>query len=385
VPAVGFEPFSISIADEVIADLHRRLDSTRWPEVIDGSGWDEGTDVGYLRELVSYWRNEYDWRAAEAQINAFPQYLTEHEGQRIHLLHVPSTHESALPLLIHHGWPGSVVEFLDIIEPLTQPELHGGSAEQAFHVVCPSLPGYGFSGPTTERGWTPRRIAAAGAALMARLGYDRYGAQGGDWGAIVTTQLGALDPDHVVGIHLNMVVPVPPRENPTAGLSSAEMATVEAMRSRGGSERGYQQIQSTRPQSLSFGLNDSPVGLAGWIVEKFRAWSDCDGDIEASFTKDQLLTNVMIYWVTGTIASANRLYYESRNGGPGATLPTEPVATPMGYANFPADGFQTPRPWVESLYNVQSWTELPSGGHFAAMEEPELLVEDIRGFFAKLR
>ena len=228
-------------------------------------------------------------------------------------------------------------------------------------------------------------MAEAAADIMARLGYGRYGAQGGDWGAAVTAQLGCIDTDHVVGIHLNMVPPRRPRENPTEGLTPEELADVEAMVARGRSERGYQQIQSTRPQSLSVGLNDSPAGLAAWIVEKFRAWSDCNGDIESRFSKDQLLTNVMIYWVTGTIASANRLYFESRHGGAGAAFPNRPVPVPMGYARFPADGFRPPRSWVESQFDVRRWTELPRGGHFAAMEEPELLVADIRAFFATLR
>ena len=381
----GFEPFVVRVSDQALDDLHRRLDATRWPEVIEGTGWEEGTDIDYLRELVAYWRSQYDWRAAEARLNSIPQYLTEYEGQRIHLLHVTSPHDGALPLVIHHGWPGSVVEFLDIVGPLTRPESHGGSAEQAFHVVCPSLPGFGFSGPTSERGWTPRRMAAASADIMARLGYERYGAQGGDWGSMVASQLGAVDPEHVLGIHLNMVVAPAPAEDPTAGLTPAEIADLEEMGAKGRSERGYQQIQSTRPQSLSFGLNDSPAGLAAWLVEKFRAWSDCGGDVESRFSKDQLLTNVMVYWVTGTIASANRLYYESRHGGAGASLPAGYVPVPMGYARFPADGFKPPRSWVERRYDVRRWTEQPRGGHFAAMEEPDLLVEDVRAFFAELR
>jgi len=228
-------------------------------------------------------------------------------------------------------------------------------------------------------------MAEAAADVMARLGYESYGAQGGDWGAMVTSQLGSLDSDHVVGIHLNMVVASRPSGESSDGLTAQELAAVTAMRERGRTERGYQQIQSTRPQSLSVGLNDSPAGLAAWIVEKFRAWSDCDGDIESRFTKDQILTNVMVYWVTGTIASANRLYYESRNGGAGATMPVEPVPVPMGYARFPADGFMPPRRWVEQSYDIRRWTEMPSGGHFAAMEEPALLVDDIRAFFAELR
>jgi pimeloyl-ACP methyl ester carboxylesterase len=381
----GFEPFTVRVPNAVLDDLHRRLDDTRWPVLIDGIGWEQGTDIDYLRELVSYWRNGYDWRAAEARLNSMPQYLTSFEAQQIHLLHVQSPHEGAIPLVIHHGWPGSVVEFLDIVGPLTRPESHGGSAEQAFHVVCPSLPGYGFSGPTTERGWTPQRMAEAAADLMDRLGYERYCAQGGDWGSMVTSQLGALHPDRVIGIHLNMVPAAPPRENPNAGLSDQELADVEAMRARGQDEYGYQRIQRTRPQSLSVGLNDSPAGLAAWIVEKFRAWSDCDGDIESSFTKDQLLTNVMIYWVTGTIASANRLYYESHEGAAGTTLPAGPIDVPMAYARFPGDGLRPPRPWVERKYDVRRWTDMDRGGHFAAMEEPDLLVDDIRTFFSDLR
>jgi microsomal epoxide hydrolase len=385
------EPFRIDVAEPVLDDLRRRLRATRWPDPAVGEPWAEGTDLAYLRELCEYWLDGFDWRRVESELNAFPQFTTTIDGQRIHFVHVESPHDGALPLVIHHGWPGTFAEFVEILAPLTDPVAHGGRAEDAFHVVCPSLPGFGFSDPPREPGWTPHRIAGAAAELMRRLGYERYGAQGGDWGAMVSSQLGLVDPGAVVGIHLNMVIAPAPRDgDPMAGLSERERRQVDEMRARGRDETGYQQIQGTRPQSVSVGLNDSPVGLAAWIVEKYRAWGDCvrpDGvrDVEHRFTKDTLLTCITIYWVTGTIGSANRLYAETRRGGAGASLPTMRVPVPMGYARFPGDGFLPPRAWVERLYDVRRWTELAEGGHFPALEVPQLLVQDVRAFFAPLR
>jgi pimeloyl-ACP methyl ester carboxylesterase len=389
--SAAIEPFRIDVAEPVLEDLRRRLRATRWPEDSPGEPWALGTDRTYLRELCDYWADGFDWRRIEAELNAIGQFTTSIDGQRLHFSHVRSAAPGALPLVIHHGWPGTFAEFVKVLAPLTDPVAHGGRAEGAFHVVCPSLPGFGFSGPPHESGWTPHRMAGAAAELMGRLGYDRYGAQGGDWGAMVSSQLGLVDPTRVVGIHLNMVIAPPPRDgDPMAGLTDHERELIVDMRARGREEMGYQQIQGTRPQSVSVGLNDSPSGLAAWIVEKYRAWGDCgldDGtrDVERRFTKDELLTCVTIYWVTETIASANRLYAETRRVGAGASLPTVPVPVPMGYARFPGDGFMPPRAWVERLYDVRRWTVMPEGGHFPALEVPDLLVADVREFFRPLR
>ncbi len=378
----SIEPFVVDVPEAVIVDLRERLARTRWPDRSPSPAWIDGTDLDHLQSLCEHWRSGFDWRAVETRLNAHPQFLTEIDGQRIHFLHVRSSSPTARPLLLCHGWPGSVIEFLDVIGPLTEPQAHGGHVDDAFHVVIPSLPGYGFSGPTTEAGWTPARIAGAFAVLMERLGYDRFGAQGGDWGSMVVSQLGLQVPERLSAIHLNMVIAPKPRGgDPMAGVSEAEQADLARMRAAGTEEMGYQAIQGTRPQTLAYGLNDSPAGLAAWIVEKFRAWSGCGGDLRDSFTDDQLLANITLYWVTGTINSSMRLYRETRRAGPGASLPDRPVPVPMGYARFPADGFVPPRAWVERLYDVRRWTVMPRGGHFAAMEEPGLFVDDVRAFF----
>jgi pimeloyl-ACP methyl ester carboxylesterase len=377
------EPFLVDVPDDVLTDLTHRLRRTRFPNEIGGAGWEQGTDLSYLRDLVTYWLDEYDWRAHEKRLNTLPQYTTAIDGQRVHLINARSPEPNALPLLLVHGWPGSVIEFLDVLGPLTDPAAHGGRPEDAFHVVAPSLPGYAFSGPTTEPGWHPRRIAAAFVELMPGLGYDRYGAQGGDWGSVVTANVADLDPGHVAGLHLNFVV-VPPPDGDDTPLSATEQRDLEAMRTWRKTGAGYQEIQGTRPQTLGYALEDSPAGLAAWIVEKFRAWSDCDGDIERSFTKDQLLTNVMAYWVTGTATSSTRLYYEMRQAGR-AAVPAGTIGVPTGIANYPAEITRMPRHWVEHRYNVVHWTEPPRGGHFAAMEVPDLFVDDVREFFRTVR
>ena len=378
-------PFRIDVPQAVLDDLRDRLARTRWPDQVPGSGWDYGTDLSYLRELCDYWRDRFDWRAAEATLNAFPQFKTTIGSQDVHFLHVRSPHPGALPLLITHGWPGSVWEFVRIIGPLVDPPAHGGEAADAFHVVAPSMPGYAWSGPTVEPGWDVWRIAETWAALMARLGYDRYGAQGGDWGAIVSANLGLVDPGHLAGVHLNMVVARRPEDgDPMAGVEPEEAEGVRAFRHFRQHETGYQEIQGTKPQTLSYGLTDSPAGLAGWIVEKFRTWSDCGGDVEARFSKDDLLANVTTYWVTGTIGSSCRLYCETRRSGrygPAAGR----VEVPTGAAIFPKEIYRPPRAWAERAYNVVHWEHYPSGGHFAAMEEPEALVGDVRKFFRAVR
>ncbi len=382
----GVEPFTIDVPDAVLDDLRERLSRTRYPDQIAGSGWDYGTDRAYLVELCDYWRDEFDWRRQEALLNRFDHFVTDIDGQRLHFVHQRSPVAGALPLVVTHGWPGSVFEFHKIIGPLTDPEAHGGRAEDAFHVICPSMPGYGFSGPTEKPGWDVREVAVIIAELMAGLGYDRYGAQGGDWGALVTAHLGALDPEHVCGIHMNMVVcgPPPNAANPLDGVSPEEAADIAAMGEFQRTETGYQQIQGTKPQTLGYALNDSPAGLAAWIVEKFRTWSDCDGDVERRFSKDELLTNIMIYWVTKTINSSVRLYCESmRSGRFGPT--GQRVEVPTAGAIFPKELIKPPRKWAEAHFNLQQWTRMASGGHFAALEEPDALVGDIRSFYAKVR
>lgn len=376
----AIEPFQVRVEDSVLDDLRGRLEQTRFPDQIEGTGWEYGIPTGYLRELVEYWRDTYDWRAQEARLNELAHFRTTIDGQSIHFIHARSPHENALPLLMTHGWPGSVVEFLDVIPRLTDPEAHGGSAADAFHVIAPSLPGYGFSEPTRAPGWDTWRIAEAFAQLMDRLDYSRYGAQGGDWGAQVTTRIGAIDPEHCAAIHLNMAFAEAPKES--ISLSDEEKAQLGAMAKFTREEAAYAQQQGTKPQTLGMGLNDSPAGLLGWIVEKFRTWSDCDGDPENVFTRDQLITNVMVYWVTQTITSSARLYWELWHAKQGAP---DFVGVPTGVARYPKEVIAFPRSWVERRYNVTHWAEMPRGGHFAAMEQPEIFVDDVRTFFRTVR
>jgi len=382
----AIERFEIRVSEDELADLRERLARTRWPDQIPGSAWDYGTDLAYLQELCAYWRDKFDWSAQQALLNRFDHFRTEIDGQTLHFVHARSPVEGALPLVLTHGWPGSVFEFYKIIGPLTDPEAHGGDPRDAFQVVCPSMPGYGWSGPTREPGWDVQRVAEVIAALMARLGHARYGAQGGDWGALVATHLGLLDAQHVCGLHLNMVVAGPPpgAADPMQGVTPEEAAGVAAMGEFQARETGYQQIQGTKPQTLGVGLTDSPAGLAAWVVEKFRSWSDCGGDVETRFTKDELLTNVMIYWVTRTINSSVRLYCESMRSGRFGPIGAR-VEVPTGCAIFPKEIIRPPRRWAEARYDVRRWTRMPSGGHFAALEEPEALVQDVRAFFRELR
>jgi epoxide hydrolase len=373
------EPFEVHVDDAVLDDLRERLARTRFPDEVDGAGWEYGTPTEYLRELVAYWRDGFHWRAQEARLNAFAQFRTVIDGQPVHFVHARSAHRDAFPLLLTHGWPGSIVEFLDVIPRLIDPEAHGGDAGDAFHVIAPSLPGYAFSGPTRTRGWDVTRIAHAFAELMARLGHSRYGAQGGDWGAQVATRIGALDAQHCAALHLNMPLATPPDEPlPLTDDDQAGLATMRQFRS---TEAAYSLQQATKPQTVGAALDDSPAGLLAWIVEKFRAWSDCDGDPERCFTKDQLLTNVMLYWVTQTATSSARLYWEHRHS---AEAP-EYVGVPTGVARFPKELLRYPRSWVEQSYNVTHWSVMPRGGHFAAMEQPALFVDDVRAFFRTVR
>jgi len=381
-------PFTISVPDSVIAELQQRLAATRFPDQIPGTGWDYGTDTAYLKELVEYWRDDFDWRAQERALNAFDQFVTTIDGVDVHFIHQRSSHPDAMPLLLTHGWPGSIAEFRKIIEPLTQPERYGGNPADAFHVVAPSLPGFGFSGKPTVTGYNPERMAHTLAALMDRLGYDRYGAQGGDWGAIINRILAFHYPQRVLGLHSNFVLASPPTDAEVQSRVPAnDLALREARQAYMADEVGYQQIQGTKPQSLGVALNDSPAGLASWIVEKFHGWSDLDPDainpLEDKFSKDEMLTNISLYWFTGSITSSARIYYENRNFP--AREPLGFVTVPTAGAVFPAEIYITPRLWAESQYNIVRWTLMPRGGHFAAMEEPELLLEDVREFFATLR
>jgi microsomal epoxide hydrolase len=376
------EPFEIRVDDSVLDDLRARLGRARFPDQIDGTGWEYGVSIHYLRDLVAYWFNHYDWRVHEARLNDLAQFRTRIDGQRIHFVHERAAHAGALPLLLVHGWPGSIVEFLDVVPRLTDPDVHGGTRDDAFHVVAPSLPGYGFSGPTAETGWDTWRIAHAFVELMHRLGYSRYVAQGGDWGAQVVTRIAALDPERCFAIHLNM--PIAERPDEQVALSDADRADLAAMASFAREESGYANEQATKPQTVGVALHDSPVGLLAWIVEKFRSWSDCDGDPEHAFTRDQLLTNATVYWVTGTSASSARLYWEHQHSAAASAAP-EYVAVPTGVARYPEEVIRYPRAWVERRYNVTRWVDMPRGGHFAAMEQPELFVDDLRTFFRTVR
>jgi pimeloyl-ACP methyl ester carboxylesterase len=374
-------PFQIQVAEAVLTDLGERLAKTRWPDALPGVAWAYGTDRAYLQELVSYWRDRYDWRAQERFLNTFPQFSTRIDGVHLHFLHVKGHGANPMPLLLTHGWPGSFFEMYKIIGPLTDPARYGGDPADAFDLVVPSLPGYGFSGPTSVPEVTVARIATVFAALMRDLGYQRFGAYGSDWGLYITAALARSYAARVMGLHLSM--------QPARGVLSTEATTdaerrwLEQRAQWLWEESGYSHIQETRPQTLAYGLNDSPVGLAGWIVEKFRAWSDCHGEIERAFTKDELLTVVMIYWVTQTINSSIRLYYETYHHRD-MTL-TERVDVPTGIAVFRDELPTPPRSLAERLYNLHRWTEMREGGHFAALEQPEALVEEIRAFFRPLR
>ena len=375
-------PFIIEIPQTALDDLASRLARTRWPGQIPGTSWESGVPEGYLRDLASYWRSGYDWRAAEARLNKFPQFTTAIDGQNVHFLHVRSPEPDALPLIITHGWPGSVAEFMNIVGPLTDPARHGGDPADAFHVVAPSVPGFGFSTPLSATGWNTERVARAWAELMNRLGYPRYGAQGGDTGAIVSPALGRIDPDHVAGVHVNGV-PTFPSGDPSelAGLDEADQARLTRMQTWGDEMIGYAIVQSTRPQTISYALTDSPAGQLAWIVEKFREWTDPARELpEDAVDRDQMLTSVSLYWLTGTAGSAARIYYEgARSWGQSR----ERSEVPTAVAVFPGD--TTIRPLAERDHRVLQWSEFGRGGHFAAMEAPDLLVEDVRKFFRRLR
>ena len=378
------QPFKIEIADEVLEDMRRRIADTRWPDEIPNSDWDYGSNMAYVRELADYWLNEFDWRKQEATLNEFSQFKADVEGMSIHYIHERGKGPNPIPLVITHGWPSTFFEMYKIIPMLADPAAHGGDAADAFDVIAPSMPSYGFSDRTTERGWSVSRVGDMWVSLMDALGYDKFGAHGGDWGAGVTARLGYSHADRMIGVHVTAVSATPHIDDDSPPLTHDENEFLRARAQWREDEGAYGHIQGTKPQTLSYGLTDSPVGLAAWIVEKFRAWSDCDGDVESVYTKDELLTNITIYWVTQTISSSVRIYYESQRA-PLTLGKGEKVSAPSGVARFPKDIGYPPREYAERVMNLRHWTEMPDGGHFAAMEKPDALVEDLRSFFRPLR
>ncbi|MCX5195634.1 epoxide hydrolase [Streptomyces sp. NBC_00249] len=377
-------PFRIDVPQADLDDLKDRLARTRWSAGPAGAGWERGVPVGYLRELAAYWATSYDWRKHEAHLNQFPQFTTTVDDADLHFLHLRSPHPGATPLLLIHGWPGSIVEFLDLTGPLTDPTAHGGDAADAFHLVIPSLPGFGFSGPLTATGWTDGRVAAALAELMARLGYDRYGVQGGDLGAFIGPLVGRAAPDHVIGVHANNLVTFPTGDPAdTAALTEAEQARLKEAKRWQGELGGYMQLQGTRPQTIAAALNDSPAGQLAWIVEKFKDWTDPAADLpEDAVDRDRLLTDISIYWFTDTATSVANSYYERFND-PGMWAPKPRGTVPTGVAVFTTD--TSIRAFADKAHNVIHWTEFDRGGHFPALEVPELLTADIRAFYRALR
>ena len=382
------QPFKIQVSDAVLQDLRERLARTRWPDEIPGAGWDYGTNLDYIKELVEYWRTQFDWRAQEEALNSFAHFRSNVDGMGIHFIHERGKGPNPFPLILTHGWPSSFFEMLKVVPILTDPASHGGDPADSFDVVVPSMPGYGFSDIPKQREMDIFKIADLWSQLMPEgLGYRRFGATGSDWGASVTACLGYSYPDRVVGIHVTSVsaaVMFPYMGPGSRELSEAERAMMAQRESWMWDEGAYARIQGTKPQTLSYGLNDSPAGLAAWIVEKFRRWSDCDDDVERRFTKDELLTNVTIYWVTQTINSSARLYYEAFRR-PWTFAQGERIQVPCGVALPFKEITLPPREWAERSYNIQRWTEMPRGGHFFAHEEPELLAQEIRAFFRPLR
>jgi pimeloyl-ACP methyl ester carboxylesterase len=370
----------IAIPNEVLDDLRARLRATRWPDELSDARGLWGPPVDRMRALCEHWAERYDWRATEARFNQWPQYETVIEGQKIHFFWVRSTEPRAIPLLITHGWPGTVAEFLDIVEPLVSPSRHGASGRLAFDLVIPSLPGYGWSGPTVQRGWNLQQVAAAWQELMRRLGYARYAAQGGDFGSMVSSRLALRAPEELIGLHLNMAL-VPRRPGEVTPLEQSDLEDVVAFVKTGST---YQLTHARSSQTLGYALNDSPAGLAAWIIDKFDRWTDSPGDALRAIPIDRLLDNLTVYWVTRTITSSMRLYAESTlvdDLGPTRTR----VDVPTGVAIFPREMFRFPRTWIEQAFRLVHYRRMPRGGHFAAMEVPDLLVDDIRDFFETLR
>jgi len=382
--SAGIKPFSIAIPQTTLDDLQRRLAATRWPDRETCDGWDQGMPLAYTRELAEYWGALYDWRRCESMLNGWPQYSTPIEGTDIHFIHRESPERDALPLIMSHGWPGSVIEFHKVIDALTDPAAHGGSAADAFHLVIPSLPGYGFSGKPREKGTSAEKIGRLWGQLMARLGYQRYVAQGGDWGALITQSMGQTETAHCAAIHVTMPI-VEPDPDTMNDLTDREQSALEGMAFYSEWDSGYSKQQSTRPQTLSYGLADSPVGQMAWIIEKFYAWTDCEKDgtrhPENVLSRDELLDNVMFYWLNNCAASSARLYWESfRNPN------RDPIDMPTGCSIFPREIFRSSRRWAERRFsNLIYWNEPDRGGHFAALEQPDIFVEEVRNCFRSLR
>jgi pimeloyl-ACP methyl ester carboxylesterase len=380
-------PFRVDIPQHEIDDLHARLDHTRWPDELPGVGWAYGVPLDYLKELTRYWRHEYDWRAAEARLNEWPQFTTTIDNTTVHFAHVKSPEPTATPLIITHGWPGSITEFAAIAGPLSDPRAYGNDPDDAFHLVLPSIPGFGFSGPTRDTGWEFIRVANAFAELMSRLGYQRYGTQGGDWGAVIARELGRAHSENVIGVHLNLL----PQSAADKAPDSQELARLsmdEQLRSQHSWKRlvdfqkekqGYADLQSTRPQTLAYGLTDSPVGQLAWIAEKFHEWCDPRSVID----RDSLLTNVMLYWLTRTAGSSARIYYERAHAEYWGSAP-KPSSAKTALADFAYDNFIPLRHIADRTNHIVRWTSYDRGGHFAAMEQPDVLVADIQAFFRSI-
>jgi pimeloyl-ACP methyl ester carboxylesterase len=382
-PPVAFRPFTAEVPEADVEDLRARLRRTRWPDRETAEDWVQGVPLDYLREVCATWAEDHDWRRAEARLNAHEQVIATVDGLDVHVLHARSPEPHARPVVLTHGWPGSVLEFVDVVGPLTDPAAHGGDAADALHVVCPSLPGYGFSGRPTAPGWGIERIAAAWTAIMGALGYDRFLAQGGDWGSGVTHQLATAHAEHVIGIHLNL-----PRCSPKALLALGEPTAEERgqltqLERYAAEEDGYAQEQATRPQTVGYGLADSPAGQCAWILEKFRTWTDCDGHPENALSRETMLDTIGLYWLTNTAASSARLYWESfGRRGPKPV----PVEVPVGYTLFPADIFGVSERWARTRYrDLRHYSRVARGGHFASMEQPEVFVEEVRAAFRTMR
>jgi epoxide hydrolase len=373
----AIRPFKMHVPDSVLADLHRRLAETKWPDQLPGTGWEYGADIKKVRELAQYWQKQFDWGGQEARINQFDQFTTEIDGQQIYFIHERSPRSEAIPLMLIHGWPGSIVEFLDLIQPLTQPKDRNALA---FDVVIPSLPGFGFSGPTTTRGWSPERMAKAFIVLMDRLGYSRYGVQGGDWGSTVARDMAHDAPEHVIGVHVNFLPLDPPSKEAFAQMSGAERKRCSYFERE---ESSHYLIKASEPQTLAYGFADSPVGWMAWVMDIFQQGTDNNGDFLTPVNRDAFLTDVTLYWVTDTVGSSMRIYREFRLAGEEAK-PQPRVTVPIAFADFPKELIACPLRWAKPTYNVVQYTEMPRGGHFAALEQPDLLLGDIRMFFATL-
>lgn len=384
---MSIEPFRLDVPDSDLADLRTRLELTRWPDELPGVGWAYGVPKDYLQDLVAYWRHDYDWRKAEARLNEWPQYTTTIDGANVHFAHLRSPEPDAIPLILTHGWPGSIVEFADVAGPLSDPRAYGGDPADAFDLVIPTIPGFTLSGPTREPGWEFMRVGRAWSELMTRLGYDRYGVQGGDWGAAISREAGRIDP-RVIGVHLNLIPGAGAISKPTPEelepLDPAERERTWASWRRqqlfSKEKQGYADLQSTRPQTLAYALTDSPVGQLAWIAEKFEEWADPASTVD----RDLLLTNVMLYWLTGTAGSSGRIYYE-RTHAPYWGRPAEPSTTPTAMLDLAHDNFIPLRHRVAGTDNIVRWTSHPHGGHFAALEQPKVLTEDVRAFFRTVR